>query len=104
MSEKQDLKIPPFGSEAEEADWWFQNRGAVEDELITAMRAGTALRGSAQRLTAEARGSKNITIRMPLADLERARLLSARKGLAYQTFIKMLLHEALDAEEKRIPA
>lgn len=104
MSEKQDLKIPGFASEAEEADWWFQNRGAVEDKLITAMRAGTALTGSAQRLTAEARGSKNITIRMPLADLERARLLSAKKGLAYQTFIKMLLHEALDAEEKRIPA
>jgi predicted DNA binding CopG/RHH family protein len=49
----------------------------------------------------EARASKNITIRIPLADLERARQLSARKGLAYQTFIKMLLHEALDREEKR---
>lgn len=104
MSEKQELKIPPFENEAEEADWWFQNKGAVEDKLITAMRTGTALTGSAQRLTTEARGSKGITIRMPLADLERARLLSARKGLAYQTFIKILLHEALDAEEKRIRA
>jgi predicted DNA binding CopG/RHH family protein len=38
---------------------------------------------------------------MPLADLERARTLSARKGLAYQTYMKMLLHEALDREENR---
>jgi hypothetical protein len=36
-----------------------------------------------------------------LADLERARQLSAKKGLAYQTFIKMLLQEALDKEENR---
>ena len=60
MSEKQYLKIPPFGSEEEEADWWVQNSGAVEDKLITAMRAGAALRGSAQQLTAEARALKSI--------------------------------------------
>jgi predicted DNA binding CopG/RHH family protein len=29
-------------------------------------------------------------------------LLAARRGPRYQTYIKMLLHEALDAEEKRL--
>jgi predicted DNA binding CopG/RHH family protein len=108
------IKIPEFESEAQEARWWDEHKNLVEENLIAAMRDGTAQRGSAQlmrnsphnglapvRPVKEARASKNITIRMPLADLERARLLSARKGLAYQTYIKMLLHEALDREERR---
>ena len=95
------IKVPEFESEAQEARWWEEHKDLVEENLIEAMRDGTAQRGSAQRLAKEARASKNITIRMPLADLERARQLSAKKGLAYQTFIKMLLHEALDREEKR---
>jgi predicted DNA binding CopG/RHH family protein len=68
-----------------------------------AMHEGTIGRGTAQRLVREARLSKNITIRMPLADLERARKLSARKGLGYQTFMKMLLHEALVREDRLAP-
>jgi predicted DNA binding CopG/RHH family protein len=94
-------KIPEFGSEALEALWWDKHKNDVEQNLSDAMRAGAAQRGSAQRLVKEARASKNITIRMPLADLERARQLSLKKGLAYQTYMKMLLHEALDREEKR---
>jgi predicted DNA binding CopG/RHH family protein len=97
----REMKIPEFESEAQEARWWDEHRDLVEENLIQAMRDCTTQRGSAQRLVKESRASKNITIRMPLADLERARQLSARKGLAYQTFIKMLLHEALDREERR---
>jgi predicted DNA binding CopG/RHH family protein len=92
----KEIKIPEFESEAQEACWWDEHRDLVEENLIAAMRDGTAQRGSAQRLLKDARASKNITIRMPLAEIERARQLSARKGLAYQTYIKMLLHEALD--------
>jgi predicted DNA binding CopG/RHH family protein len=55
-------------------------------------------------LVKEARASRNITIRISLDDLERARDLSAKRGLAYQTYMKMLLHEALDQEEKRLVA
>ena len=95
------MKIPEFSSAEQEARWWDDHKEQVENNLIAAMREGRARKGTAQRLIAEARGSKNITIRMPLADLERARQLSAKSGLAYQTFIKMLLHEAIDSEEKR---
>jgi predicted DNA binding CopG/RHH family protein len=94
-------KIPEFGSEEQEAQWWDDHKAEVELNLGAAMRSGTAQRGAAQRVMKEAKASKNITIRMPLADLERARRLSSRKGLAYQTYVKMLLHEALDREEKR---
>jgi predicted DNA binding CopG/RHH family protein len=98
------LKLPTFDSEVQEAAWWFEHRGQVEANLAEAMQEGKIQRGSAQRLVKEARASKNITIRMSVEDLERARQLSAKRGLAYQTYMKMLLHEALDQEEKRLVA
>jgi hypothetical protein len=34
--------------------------------------------------------------------LSRARQFAAQRGLRYQTYLKILLHEALDAEEKKL--
>ena len=92
------LIIPKFATEAEEAKWWDDHMDIVEDNLFEAIRNGTAGTGMPQRLMREARESKNITIRMPIADLDRARKLAEKKGLGYQTYMKMLLHEALDRE------
>jgi predicted DNA binding CopG/RHH family protein len=39
-----------------------------------------------------------ISIRLPAPDLALARQLALRKGLPYQTYIKRLLHDALDRE------
>jgi predicted DNA binding CopG/RHH family protein len=39
-----------------------------------------------------------ISIRLPAQDLALARQLAQRKGLPYQTYIKRLLHDALDRE------
>lgn len=99
---KNGVEIPEFESEAQEAAWWDDHKALAEENLFDAMRNGTAQKGTAQRLVQEARLSKNITIRMPLADLERARRISAKKGLGYQTFMKMLLHEALEREDRRL--
>jgi predicted DNA binding CopG/RHH family protein len=46
--------------------------------------------------------AKNVTIRLSLADLERARRQAARRGLRYQTYVKMLLHQALIADARRL--
>ncbi len=97
----EGANLPEFESEEQEARWWDEHRSQVEGNLSDALRSGRAQRGAAQKAVREARASKNITIRMPLADLERARQLSAKKGMAYQTYVKMLLHEALDLEERR---
>ena len=43
---------------------------------------------------------KTVTIRIAVRDLEAAQELADRKGLPYQTYVKMLLHEAL-ARERR---
>ncbi len=45
--------------------------------------------------------SEAVTIRIFPEELTRARTLAAKRGLRYQTYVKMLLHEALDAEEKK---
>lgn len=41
---------------------------------------------------------KTVTMRLPVPDLKIARDLAQDNGLAYQTYIKMLLHEALQRE------
>jgi predicted DNA binding CopG/RHH family protein len=50
---------------------------------------------------ASLRETRNITIRIANSDIERARKLAEKKGIGYQTYIKMLLREGLDREEKR---
>ena len=95
-------KAPKFETQAQEAKWWDDHRAMVETELVKAMRDGTAQRGTAQRLVREARDLKDITIRIPVADIARARRLSAKKGLGYQTLMKMLLHAALSHEEAAV--
>jgi hypothetical protein len=73
--------VPKFEAETEEAQWWYDNREKVEDALISAMDNGTIQRGSAQRLTGEARASRNVTIRMAEANLDLARKQAEEKGL-----------------------
>lgn len=100
-SKAERPKVPKFATEAEEAKWWDDNQEMVERNLLEAMADGTAQHGTAQRLLQEARESKNITIRMPIAEIERARALADKKGIGYQTYMKMLLREALDRESRR---
>ena len=103
MSRKGErLVVPKFKSEEEEARWWYENREKVESALVSAMDAGTLRRGLAQRLTREARASRNVTIRMAEADLELARRQAEAKGLPYQTYIKSVLHEALVKRRRRL--
>ena len=44
--------------------------------------------------------TKPVTIRMPIADLETAQEIADKRGLRYQTYIKGLLHQALERERK----
>lgn len=46
--------------------------------------------------------TRQISIRLGAADLVMANRLAAKKGLPYQTYIKSLLHEALESESKRL--
>ena len=90
-----------FKTEAQEAQWWYDNRQNVEDALTHAMDNGTIRRGAAQKLTSEARASRNVTIRMAEVDLDLARKQAEEMGLPYQTYIKSVLHEALVKRQRR---
>jgi predicted DNA binding CopG/RHH family protein len=41
-----------------------------------------------------------ISIRLPAPDIATAQRLARKKGIPYQTYIKALLHEALERESK----
>lgn len=51
---------------------------------------------------ARERAGRAPTVTIPLdpADAERARALAARKGVPYEAYVKSLLHEALDRDER----
>lgn len=93
---------PRFKDETEEAKWWAKNQEFMAHQFEKAKAAGTLGRGTVAKLARQRTGaSPTITIRLAEADLARARTLAAEKGLRYQTYLKMLLHQALNSEEKK---
>ena len=99
-----------FTTEAEEAQWWYQNRNAHGKQLSAAVKSGEAQVLTKERLQARIAASKKtaakaaapvVSLRIPEADLALARKQAERKGLPYQTYIKSLLHETLSQREKR---
>ena len=94
---------PPFKSESQEADWWEKNQNLVADRFEQAA-AATLGKGTVAQLAreraAQTGASPTITIRLAESDLTRAKTFAAEKGLRYQTYLKMLLHQALNSEEK----
>ncbi len=85
--------IPKFSSESEEAAWWDAHRSEIEAEIRQRMKQKRPL--TLGNLLQGAKPSQPITLRISKDDLETARQLATQKGLGYQTYIKMLLREAL---------
>lgn len=91
--------IPHFANEEEEAAWWDAHPEVLVERFQKATLEGRVKRLSQTNLPG---ASESVTIRIPQQELTRARDLAARRGLRYQAYLTMLLHEALDAEEKKI--
>lgn len=99
-------KIPKFATEAEEAKWWYDNRKVLSEEFRKAAKEGRVRRGGVARLLAEQEISKSqptptTTIRLDPGDIAKARVQAAERGLRYQTYLKMIIHEALRAAEQK---
>jgi len=87
------LKVPDFRSESEEADWWYAKRDLVEDLLVKhGRRVGDSIDLEVELVKP---ATKAISIRLAEPDLKRAKALAAQKGVGYQTYIRSVLHEAL---------
>ena len=85
------IDTPLFKNEEEEACWWDSNQAMLLDAFKEAAADGTLGRGTLAK-----RGqTPTITIRLPTADIDLARQQAEQRGLRYQTYLKMLIHEAL---------
>ncbi len=73
----------------------------VKQKSAEARAEGKKVRGSSLIARMNQKSSVQIAIRLPQADLARARELAERKGLGYQTLLKMLVHEGLAREARR---
>jgi predicted DNA binding CopG/RHH family protein len=88
------IKIPKFKAEGDEARWWFENKDQLAKKFERAAAEGKLGRGTVAR-----RGNTpTTTIRLDPDDIAKARFHAAQKGLKYQTYLKMLIHEALEKE------
>jgi len=92
----ETLTIPKFENEADEANWAYENREGLAAVFMQAVQEGRVRQGTLKQRGA----TPPTTIRLAPEDISRARTLAERRGLRYQTYLKMLIHEALEREEK----
>ena len=100
---KKPIDMPKFMNEEEEANWWASREGREFVKQKSAaplkkesVRKGSRLVGQLNRTT-----SVQIALRLPEPDVTKARELATRKGIGYQTLLKMLVHEGLRREARR---
>jgi hypothetical protein len=100
---RKSIEMPKFASEGEEADWWAspQGRRFVKQRSTGASRKRSGLPGSRLVNQLGRATTVQIALRLPEPDVTKAREIAARKGMGYQTLLKMLVHEGLRREGRR---
>jgi predicted DNA binding CopG/RHH family protein len=106
---QKSTKIPPFRSEAEEANWWDSPEGRrhVSRMFERAAQDGTLIRGHGiEHLLeiarkAEEKALRPVSLRIPVADLKRAKKIAAAEGIGYQTVLKRAIHQVLAKNARR---
>ena len=97
------IDMPKFANEAEEADWWASRQGRefAKQKSAESLKKGAAPKGS--RLVGQLNRTPTVQIalRLPEPDITKAREIASRKGVGYQTLLKMLVHEGLSREARR---
>jgi predicted DNA binding CopG/RHH family protein len=88
---EEPIVIPEFQSESQEADWWDAHPEVATELMSRALKDGTARRRVPR---------KAVTLRLRVCDIEAAQQLAEQKGLPYEAYIEMLLHDALEREQR----
>lgn len=89
------VSAPKFSSEHEEAKWWASSEGRKFLKAQPALQARKAPSGSKLVAKLGKVNSVQIALRLPSPDLAKAREIAERKGIGYQTLLKMIVHEGL---------
>jgi hypothetical protein len=107
---RESTKVSKFKSAADEADWYTtpEGRRQTQREFARALRAGTLSRSAGLRVArtnpallrqlmerAKESATRAISIRVPIADLERAKQIAEKTGVGYQTVLKQAIREGL---------
>ncbi len=93
----EELKNKTFASEAEEAAWWESNQDGLLEDFKKATAEGRVGIGTVAKRAA----LPSTTIRLDPEDIAKARVQAAERGIRYQTYLKMIIHEALRNEEQK---
>jgi predicted DNA binding CopG/RHH family protein len=86
--------VPHFATEAEEADWWFDNRVEHDEIMAKAIAEGRTMTMK-QVLDQHGLVGPRVAVDLDFDDLVEARRQSAARGLNYEAYVRQLLHEAL---------
>src|SRR5213593_4553859 len=93
---------------AEEADWYAtpQGRRQTMREFARALKDGTLIGSTGSKIAksdpnvlkqlmeeAKRNATRSISIRVPIADLERAQLIAKKTGVGYQTVLKRAIRQ-----------
>lgn len=94
---KDRFEVPKFAGEEEEANWWFENRGKLEEEFLEGARTGRLRSGST--VLRRAREAANaLTNHLSDADLAAIRHLAAQRSQDEGDCAAPILHRALETE------
>ena len=106
--------LPRFKTEAEEARWYSEHaeeldgyfepisdeeRDGLLDRLPSKEDALIQAKKASQRYRTQ---TTPTSIRLDEADIEAAKQIAAKKGLRYQTWIKTIVHLAIEQEKKAL--
>lgn len=95
---KNSSSLPVFPTEQAEAEWWASPAGRTFLKQQPAALAAKPRSGSALVAKLVRANSVQIALRLPAPDIDKAREIAERKGIGYQTLLKMLVHEGLQRE------
>jgi predicted DNA binding CopG/RHH family protein len=95
------VKAPKFTNEDEEAKWWASAKGRQFLKQRSAAEPPRRQKGSPLVTELSPARSVQIALRLPAPDIAKAREIAGRKGIGYQTLLKMLVHEGLRRESRR---
>jgi predicted DNA binding CopG/RHH family protein len=94
---KKEFQKKTFKNEEEEAKWWDKQQDTLADEFERAAAEGKLGHGTVARKGI----TPTTTIRLAPEDILLARTQAERRGLRYQTYLKMVIHEALRSNGAR---
>ena len=93
-----------------QAAWYAtpEGRRQTQREFERALRSGTAIRSEGSKISntdprvlvelmeaAKAKATRAISLRLPVADIERARRIAGKRGIGYQTVLKQAIRAGL---------